>query len=132
MHRLLVSVLFLTLVLSVTSALASKELTVREVETVVATPIIIGASGLQQACQVGNVNPPAWALGGFMLPPEEYKLVFDPTTTCSICPVGFQPNAVHVLLQTTEACTLTMAVDVEEAGYPTSPDCPEPGTFVSQ
>ncbi|NIM65395.1 MAG: hypothetical protein GTO51_05320 [Candidatus Latescibacteria bacterium] len=41
---------------------------------------------------------------------------------------GFDVNTVHVLLQTAVACSLLMSVDVEEAIFPTDPNCPEPGS----
>ncbi|UCG51566.1 MAG: hypothetical protein JSW58_15490, partial [Candidatus Latescibacterota bacterium] len=132
MRHLLVSVLILALAVPATTVFASKELSTEALQTVTPTPVILGTSGMQQNCQVGNLNPPAWAINNFLLPPEEYKLAFDAMTTCAICydapfTNGFMVHTVHVLLQTAEACSVLMAVDVEEAVYPTSPDCPEPG-----
>jgi hypothetical protein len=124
---MLVSVCVLAFMLSATSAFADKELTVKPVETITPTPIILSTSGLPVGCQVGNLNPAAWAISNFMLPPEEYKLTFDPRATCSACPIGFAVNTVHVIMQVAEACDLVMEVNVEEASYPNGPDCPSPG-----
>ena len=82
-----------------------------------------------QACQVGNLNSPAWAINNFVLPPEEYKVAFDPLATCTVCPYGFKVTKNHVLLQTTGACTIILSVDVEEVVYPT-PGCTAPGAVV--
>ncbi len=127
MRRLLVSVCVLICVLSAAASYAEKELVVKDLPTITPTPIILGPSGLMQACQVGNLNPPAWAISNFIFPPEEYKLVFDPRATCSVCPIGFLVNTVHVALQTAGACTIVMEVNVEEASYPVGADCPVPG-----
>lgn len=127
MRRLLVSVCVLVFALSVTSAFAEKEVTVKQLDSTTPIPIILSTTGHVQACQVGNLNAPAWAISNFILPPEEYKLAFDPRDACSVCPTGFLVNTVNVALQVAEACTLIMEVNVEEAAYSTSPDCPEPG-----
>jgi hypothetical protein len=73
------------------------------------------------------LNTPAWAILSFVAPPEEYKLVFDPQTTCPECPAGILVNTIHVLLRTSQACDIQMAVDVEEAVFPSDPTCAEPG-----
>jgi hypothetical protein len=108
------------------AATAGKELVVRELETIEATPVDLGVFGALQNCQVGNLNPAAWAISNFLLPPEDYKLAFDPMATCTVCPMGFQVTTVRIYLQTAGACTIVMSVDVEEAVYPT-PGCTAPG-----
>jgi len=94
-------------------------------------PVVRSASGAITIrlweCQVGNLNLPPWAIPGFLLPPEEYKLVFDPEGTCTACPDGILIDKIHVMLQMAEACTLFMGIDLETVAYPTDPDCPEPG-----
>ncbi len=85
------------------------------------------SSNSAEACQVGNLNTPAWAILSFVAPPEEYKLVFDPQTTCPECPAGILVNTIHVLLRTSQACDIQMAVDVEDAAFPNNPACAEPG-----
>jgi hypothetical protein len=61
------------------------------------------------------------------LPPEQYKLVFDPKLTCEECFIGLQVGIVYILLQVEDACDITMGVDIEEVSYlPEEPDCPRP------
>ncbi|UCG52214.1 MAG: hypothetical protein JSW58_01265 [Candidatus Latescibacterota bacterium] len=132
MRLLVTSFLCVALVLSIStiSALASKdELTRFPLRNVTPKPIIIGPKVPGQVCQVGNLNAPAWSIGDFLLPPEEYKLVFDPNLGCGDCQIGFAVNTVHVLVQTAEACEIVMAVDVEEADV-TDPSCPQPGPLM--
>jgi hypothetical protein len=87
-----------------------------------------------EACRVGNTNAPHWAISQFLSPPEHFKLAFDPTQgECSICPAeyGFKIEDVHIVMQTTEPCTLTMSVDVEYT-IPPDPDCPNPGPAICE
>jgi hypothetical protein len=135
MRKLIVTALFVVVALSwmATSSDASKEVVVRPVESTEATPIFVGPSAPGspgQACQVGNLNPAAWAINNFIYPPEEYKLAFDPSATCSACPIGFDVNTITIHLQTAGACNIVMGIDVEEASYPNSPTCPEPGAVM--
>ena len=108
-------------------AAAQRQVTVEPVDPDGIRPLNIGPAGPAQACQVGNLNAPAWAIPGFILPPEEYKLVFDPSATCGNCPMGFDVSTVHVLLQTSSACDIVMAVDVEEVTYSADSLCLMPG-----
>jgi hypothetical protein len=114
----------------VTSSDASREVVVKPLESTEATPIIVGPGGQLQACQVGNLNPAAWAIGGFIAPPEDYKLAFDPRATCTVCPIGLNINTITIHLQTAGACDIVMSIDVEEVTYPNDPTCPEPGAQV--
>jgi len=77
-------------------------------------------------CLVGNTNPPAFMIANFLMPPEEYKLAFNVAAPCSGC-VGFSLNRIHILLNTTSACDIAMAVRLERATFPHSPSCPETG-----
>jgi hypothetical protein len=120
----LVAVLVLGSIGTVTAA--ERELAVTPVERSMATPLDLGSSNAETTCQVGNLNPAAWAINNFVYPPEEYKLAFDPLATCSACPIGFKVNTNHALLQTAGACQLTVWMDVEEAIYP-EPGCAAPG-----
>ncbi|MBI4720662.1 MAG: hypothetical protein HY770_05490 [Chitinivibrionia bacterium] len=99
------------------------------VTPVVGTPSLItyGWRTPPTECQFGNLNPATFAVGAFMLPPEEYQLVFLPLSTCSSCEVGFGVTTIHVVLQSGAACTITMSVGIGEASYPNDPGCPEPG-----
>jgi hypothetical protein len=107
---------------------AERVVDVRDLETVDPVPVYVGRAPTQQ-CVVGNTNPAAWVVGGWFAPPHVYKLVFEPTATCTLCPVEFDVNTVHIVLQSTAACTLIMEVDVENA-FVGNEDCPEPGDQV--
>ncbi len=121
----------LVLGLTVAVATAGKEPVIQQIEAVEATPLVLETSGAVPCCQVGNLNPAAWLINNFLMPPEDYKLTFDPKATCTVCPVGFSVLKVHALLQVAGACTIVMSVDVEEAVYPT-PGCPSPGPVSCQ
>ena len=131
MRYLLWSVLLATLVLvfATPEATAEKQLSVIPLETIEPTPINLGQWETEVSCQVGNLNQTHYGILNFLTPPEDYKLVFDPMTTCTACPVGFRLSKVHVLLRVLDACTIAMSVDVERAMYAT-PDCPEPGAVL--
>jgi hypothetical protein len=89
-------------------------------------PIIVGPVDPSDSCQIGNLNSPAWIVSNFLLPPEAYKLAFESWGTCSNCEYGFDVSRIHVLLETYEACTITMSVDLE-AAVTVSPGCKGPG-----
>lgn len=132
MRRLLISALVVSVmaVFVFSPVVAEREVNPQALDRITPTPINLGPAGYTQACQVGNLNAPAWAISDFVLPPEEYKFAFDPKATCSVCQIGFLVNTVHFVIQSSEAMTIVAAVDVEEAVYPTSPDCPEPGQLL--
>lgn len=134
MRRLLLGLLFVCMVstLAFAPALADRVVDPQPVDRATVTEINFGPTGYAQACQVGNLNPPAYALSNFAAAPEEYKLVFDPKTTCSVCPIGFLVNTVHFVVQTSMAMDIVCAVNVEEAVFPGGPDCPEPGQLLCQ
>jgi hypothetical protein len=138
MRQLLICFVVLTVLVSLplTTALAEREVTIKPVDPVPSI-ISMGEQAIGDPCLTGNLNGSAWAIGDWALPPEEYKLTFDPLTagTCfDICaPLpgrGIDVNTIHMHLQVDAACTIVMGVDVEEVIYPTSPDCPEPGPVV--
>ena len=136
MRRLLIFVVFLTLLSSVhlPQAFATREMTVSKIENTSVSRINLGGSSIDQ-CNVGNTNSPYWAVSNFLLPPEEYKLAFKPTSgECSDCTpgFGFAINTIHIMMQTTETCTLTMSMDVENALWPLEPGCLEPGPFLCE
>jgi hypothetical protein len=132
MRRLLIGVLVVGVVsvLALGNALAERVVDPQPIDRATVTEINLGPTGFSEVCQVGNLNAPAFALSNFIVAPEEYKLTFDPKETCSVCPIGFLVNTVHFLIQTQEAMTIFCAVNVEEAEYPNSPDCPEPGELL--
>jgi hypothetical protein len=126
-HSLLgVLIAIFVIALAGTVAATGREVTVTPIESSTPTPLLFGPTSSETACQVGNLNPPAWAISNFVLPPEEYKLAFDPLGTCATCQIGFSVSKIHALLQFAAACEVTMSVDVEEAIYP-SVGCPAPG-----
>jgi len=108
---------------------ADREVTVTPLEYTVPMPLTFGPTGGAVNCQVGNLNPAAWAISNFVSAPEDYKLAFDPMTTCTVCPVGFKVTKVHAYLQFAAACQVVLSVDVEDAVYQ-GPDCPAPGPVV--
>lgn len=132
MSKQLLSVLIVAIALSLVAGAsnASRDVVVKPVESTEATQIIVGPvapGSIGEACQVGNLGAAAWAISNFIAPPEDYKLAFDPMATCDVCPVGFDVNQISIQLQTAGACDIVMSVDVEEAVFPNSPTCPEPG-----
>jgi hypothetical protein len=135
MRHLLICFVLLCFIISVpvSSALAEREVNIKQAEPA-PTVIFMGDLEATQACVTGNPNPPAWAISGWMLPPEEYRLAFDPilhgdcAAECAPLPgKGFNVNTVSIHIQVAAACTIIMSVNVSEVIYPTSPDCPEPG-----
>lgn len=132
MSRLLVVSLSVVLILSISVAAYADDraVVVQPLKSATVTPITLGSAGAAQDCQVGNLNAPAFAIGGFIAAPEAYKLAFDPGATCSTCPVGMNVTTIHVYLQVASACDIVMTVDLEEAAYPGDPTCPNPGPVV--
>lgn len=128
MRYLLTLALVLAVISSTSSVPASAQKNI-QVKAVTETPttLKLGPGAILEDCTVGNLNPAAYAVGGFMLPPEEYKLVFDPLASCAGCQIGFEVTNIHVVLQTADSCQIEMAVNIEEAVYPSDPECPEPG-----
>jgi hypothetical protein len=88
-------------------------------------PRTIGETRPPGTCQVGNLNPSYWAIGSWLQPIDRYALVFDPTETCLDCTYGIKVTSVHVLLQTSSDCGVTMKVGFMNA--PLAGDCYEPG-----
>ena len=132
MSRLLVITLSVVLLISMSVAAFAEDRTVvvKPVKSTIATPITLGPAGPALDCQVGNLNAPAVAIGGFIAAPETYKLAFDPGAACSVCPVGMNVTSISIYLQTETACDIVMGVDLEEAAYPGDPTCPNPGPVV--
>ena len=119
----------LVLSMSGVAAAADREPVVQELEAVEITDVEFGPVSPLLSCQVGNLNPAAWAISNFVLPPEDYKLAFDPMATCTSCPFAFKITKNHILLQVAAACTIVMSVDVEEVVY-AGADCTTPGPVV--
>jgi hypothetical protein len=136
MRQLLICFVVLCVLLSLplSTTLAEREVTIKQVEPVPSV-INLGEQVTGLSCQTGNLNPGYWAIGGWASPPEEYKLAFDPlldgscADICSPLPgMGIDISSIHIHLQVDTACTIFISVNVEEVIYPTSPDCPEPGS----
>jgi hypothetical protein len=128
MHRILVNMMSVAVLLSVaaTSVATERELTVRPFNYENIPQIVVGPVDPTSTCMVGNLNEPAWIIRDFMLPQEEYKLVFRSQGTCANCIFGFDVDRIHVLLETREACTITMSMDVE-GSVNLVPGCDGPG-----
>jgi len=77
-------------------------------------------------CQVGNLNPPAFAVSGWLAPPDWYALIFDPAATCLDCDVGIRITTVHAMLQTSAACDLVVKVSLMGVDSPPGANCPAP------
>lgn len=127
MRRLLMSAtvfcLFVALVVPATHA--AREVTITRVDP--STFLPLQPSGAAVGCQVGNTNPAAWAISNFIVPPEEYALVFDPlNSTCGNCGLGFQVTTINIQVQVTAASTIVMEGYLRSAGFPTDPSCAEP------
>jgi hypothetical protein len=117
--------------LLITPAHAERTVTIKPIDSSI--PVrITQFDRTAPSCVVGNTNPAYWAIGDFLLPPESYKLSFNPLSgNCpASCPPpnwwGFKVTKIHIILMVAEPCTLTMAVDIEEAAYSGGLDCPEP------
>jgi hypothetical protein len=106
-----------------------REAKVERLDTKEATPLVLEPRTKPPGCTVGNLNAPAFAIVGFAVPPEEYRLVFDPQAGCSSCPSGLRITTVHVLMRTAQACDVVMAVNVSAVSS-IDPSCPDrsPGT----
>jgi len=137
MRHLLICFVVLCFVVSlpIADALAEREVTIKQVEPIPSL-LYMGEQLIGDPCQTGNLTPPYYAIGGWAAPPEEYKLAFHPLldgdceTTCPAQPGwGIDINTIYIHIQVGAAGTIVMGVDVEEVVYPTSPDCPEPGTL---
>jgi len=128
MRKLISVALVVAVVLALTcaAAMAQRELTVEPVQPGNATGLNLGPSQGLVSCQVGNLNAAAFALFSFLTPPEDYKLLFLPSATCTACPAGFSVTKIHVYLQTKTACQVVLSVDVEDAVLQ-SPGCYAPG-----
>jgi len=127
MRRLLLSatVFCLFVALLVPLANATREVTITPVDPSKFQPLQSPSAIL--GCQIGNINPAAWAITNFILPPEEYALVFDPLdSSCGSCGTGFQVNTVTVQLRVSAAETIVMSGFLRSAGFPNDPNCAEP------
>lgn len=129
MCRYVISLLCAAVLLTVQTAESQqyeKVVTIRPVDDGHFMPIVLGAIDSVVTCQVGNLNSPVWFVSDFMLPAEEYKLVFRPWSTCDTCSIGIMVTSIHVLLQSDEACQITMSLDVDETVL-YGPGCRGPG-----
>ena len=106
-----------------------KEAAIEKLPTVDAQEIYIGHPP-SEFCSVGDLNDLAWAIGNYVLPPEDYALTFDPMSTCAVCPVGFKVNTIHIFLRSSVAMDIVMSVDVGEVVYPAGAACALPGPVI--
>lgn len=113
-------------IIPITAVWAQRQVTPVPVGDSYVEPIILGPVDPVVTCQIGNLNAPAWLLGNFLLPPEQYKLVIRPWLTCPQCPIGIAVTRIHVILHTQEACDVTIGLDVDQAAK-IEPGCYGPG-----
>lgn len=82
---------------------------------------------------VGNLNPPAQAIGGWLVGDEVYKYLFNPSEQLPNCPVGFNLLSVHMLLQFSDDPSevypqeFSLYGDLETAVYDDALGCYVPG-----
>ncbi len=91
----------------------------------------ISPSGTDGDCQMGNLNPPYWALGDFIWGAEKYKYLFyaDPDQ-CPVCTEGFTVESVTLYVQfgvEDVPSTFDARVDFEEAIWDDALQCWYPG-----
>ena len=100
-------------------------------------------------CWFGNLNPPVYSIGGWLVGMEGYKYLFNPWDDCD-CPAGFWLQTIHFFLNFPEDIQypyeFRVYVDLEDALWdpaigcwvPGIEDCvspiytvsiPEPGTY---
>jgi hypothetical protein len=76
------------------------------------------------ACATGNTGAGNFAIYNWLLPPEDYYLIFDPTQGCGVCPTGFQVNQLRILMQVSsgDSCDIDLQASFAEAEE-TTPGC---------
>jgi uncharacterized membrane protein YuzA (DUF378 family) len=109
-----------------TGAVGSKQPVVTPLNYQEIGSVTIGYVDPSATCQIGNLNAPVYAIGNFLLPPEEYQLRVDPAVNCVSCYYGVMVTRVHVLLQTSEPCEIDISLNVDEA-VPYGGGCMGPG-----
>ena len=129
----LIPVLALALICLIASpTLAERSPTVVPLSNSTPVPVTAGhltlAPGVPLGCQVGNLNPAAWAINDWAFPPEAYYLNFYPGDTCSDCTLGFNVTAVHWVLQTDGPCEIDLSVGLYGTDF-SDPACPVPGAY---
>ena len=137
MKKLSIAVLsIMCLALVAGTALADRQVTVTPV-TGDAIPFNMGItpSGADGVCQMGNLNPIAWALTDWVWGAEKYKYLYyaDPAL-CTVCSDGFTVEAVTLYLQfgpedipVGGATSFEARVDFEEAIWDVDLQCWYPG-----
>ncbi len=110
-------------------------------KTVVVTPVTgeimnISQAGASGACQVGNLNAPAYAITDWIWGQETYKYLFDADQAgCVACPAGFQVETVHFFMQfgaDDVPVSFDCSVDFEETIWDETLGCFLPGAVISQ
>ncbi len=121
------TVIALCLVLVAGTAMAAKTITAKRIGDAVVTGTNATPKG---DCVVGNLGAAAWALSGWMTGDEGYKYYFNAAAQ-NCCAVGFEMEAVHMLLQFSDPLTLpqtfTVYGDLEEAVWDPALGCWVPG-----
>ncbi len=104
--------------------LAADDHTVRPVDPTQTR--IYDPSRVPVTCLVGNLEPIAYAVSGWLAPPDKYALIFDPGAACQDCDVGVRITTVHTMLQTSAACDMVIKVSLLSVDAPPVANCPAP------
>ncbi len=91
------------------------------------TSINLGPTVTPVPCEVGNPTGIAFAVGGFMMPPEEYALLISPGEECPDCPAGIDLISIHIYLSTDSSCSIVLTPDVRNAVTVPGTPCLQPG-----
>jgi hypothetical protein len=132
MNKWITGSLLLALLVMGAAGAVAKNVVVRSLDAAEAAGFDAGRDQRQGCYYVGNLNPAAWAISGWLAPPESYMYVFDPGDDCTDCPDGWRLTHVQILLQTDAAADIVLAGSLLEAIYPFGPDCPYPGPIVCE
>jgi len=80
-----------------------------------------------EPCTTGNINTPSLVASELVAPLDEYRVVFDPTTGCDRCAIGFGVNTIRVIFYIETPCDISFSVNLSEIDD-SNPSCPRPGT----
>ncbi len=128
MHSRVVLVLSLILLfcLVAQTSFAQRKATVKRIDNLEdAFPMEPGKVSLPPvSCVTGNASAGSFSIEGWLLPPEDYYLIFDPTQGCGVCPTGFQVTEIRFLVSVSsgDSCELDVQASFAEAEE-TTPGC---------
>ena len=130
MRRWLILLPLALILVLASTALAQKTI----IPTLIDDPTDIKQYGINVTdptmCLFGNLNDPAWGLGGWLTGEEAYKYLFYPWDTCD-CQLGFWLQKVHIFLNFPEDMQFPhefqVYVDLEDALWDPAMGCWVPG-----